>query len=268
VTCAAFLINKSPDATPADWPLKDAPAAAPVHGAPESEQNIEATADSAWEPRTELAKHAAHVASEQPNETESAVTADSDRGSRKEPAHDAGAAPVVSSASKRMTVASLLSAARSIKPAAKPAAVAKTVVAAGRNVEEKPDENVFSIAAGIAAALALDPLGEDNIGRQIMIKMGWKGKGLGLNGNGIRKPIMLQGEETVYTRVKGAGLAHASELNPFKDKQVPLSRMESWEIAEHRADWLKGAQSKHWFYAGSLGDLKKKHIDSACKVPT
>ena len=87
-----------------------------------------------------------------------------------------------------------------------------------------------------------------------MIKMGWKaGRGLGLKGTGIRRPIKLEREVAVYTRETRAGLAHASEINPFKNKPVPVSQLMSWEIVEKTADWKKGSKSSHWVAGGILG---------------
>jgi hypothetical protein len=48
--------------------------------------------------------------------------------------------------------------------------------------------SVEAALAAAASAVYVDPLGEDNVGRQLLLKMGWKqGKGLGLKGRGIRE---------------------------------------------------------------------------------
>jgi len=48
--------------------------------------------------------------------------------------------------------------------------------------------SVGAALAAAASAIYLDPLGEDHVGRQLLLKMGWKqGKGLGLKGRGIRE---------------------------------------------------------------------------------
>ena len=133
--------------------------------------------------------------------------------------------------------------------------------------------SVGAALAAAASAIYLDPLGEDHVGRQLLLKMGWKqGKGLGLKGRGIREvcaftnayahtharthsrtympniytltcilvqPIALEGEQKIYTREARAGLAHDSELNPFRKGEKPVSQLEKWEIAEKAADWMK-----------------------------
>jgi len=127
------------------------------------------------------------------------------------------------------------------------------------NIDEKPDGGDVSTATSLEEAIKAansdyDPMGEDNPGRRIMINMGWKaGRGLGLRGTGIRRPIKLEREVAVYTRETRAGLAHASEINPFKNKPVPVSQLMSWEIVEKTADWKKGCKSSHWVAGGILG---------------
>eukprot|EP00960_Hanusia_phi_P007178 204202-Hanusia_phi.AAC.1 len=76
-----------------------------------------------------------------------------------------------------------------------------------------------------------DPV-KNSIGFALLMKMGWKeGDGLGLHKQGRRDPIIVDAEE----REPYAGLAHASEVNPFSKSNAnkkAIHELESWEIGE------------------------------------
>ena len=160
------------------------------------------------------------------------------------------------------SIASLMAAARSTTPA-KPGPVATAEVVGGGDEAQKALDPCSLASAREMDAPDVDPLGEHNIGFQILLVMGWKpGKGLGPKHNGIRKPIRLEREEQIYTREGREGLAHASERNPFKARERSLAELDQWEIEEKTADWMKGSRSSHWVAAGTLDDCKKSAPDN------
>ena len=160
------------------------------------------------------------------------------------------------------SIASLMAAARSTTPA-KPGPVATAEVVGGGDEGQKALDPCSLASAREMDAPDVDPLGEHNIGFQILLVMGWKpGKGLGPKHNGIRKPIRLEREEQIYTREGREGLAHASERNPFRARERSLAELDQWEIEEKTADWMKGSRSSHWVSAGTLDDCKKSAPDN------
>ena len=70
----------------------------------------------------------------------------------------------------------------------------------------------------------------NSVGFALLLKMGWKeGEGLGLHKQGRRDPIIVDAEE----REPYAGLAHASEVNPYSklnSNKKAIHELESWEI--------------------------------------
>ncbi|EKX55009.1 hypothetical protein GUITHDRAFT_160583 [Guillardia theta CCMP2712] len=97
----------------------------------------------------------------------------------------------------------------------------------------------------------------NSVGFALLLKMGWKeGEGLGLHKQGRRDPIIVDAEE----REPYAGLAHASEVNPFSklnSNKKAIHELESWEIEEKRRDFFKGSDSSMWVSAGLLEDQDK-----------
>jgi hypothetical protein len=74
------------------------------------------------------------------------------------------------------------------------------------------------------------------------------------------QPIALEGEQKIYTREALAGLAHDSELNPFKKGEKPVSQLEKWEIAEKAADWMKVIMRVHSYACTDVCLVKTAHM--------